>query len=556
MSLAQKVQDINDGLLDCYAAVENKGGTVPAHKNLDNLPDAIDSISGGGISEVESVTITNKNSLASLTMAADGTYSDYPLTVSVLPAEAPQMTQVLLSDPSVAKVIDNGDGTHSLRVISGGTTTVTVTDYSGTVSDFFTMTVTVALQSFTIDQGSFAEVEVGKTRQLSCSFVPRTASNKTIVWSSSDTSLATVDQTGLVTAIASGSFTISAFNAELNQTKTISMTSVVYEDNPDWDSIKNAVDNGEQPYAPGSELTIKGVKLYTSASAYTEYDYPVVVIGYRDTVIDGVTKHRMIVESKYLLPSNFRCNFENEAAVVATEETAQEGWYYYGGTGTSYGSYVVLNLQTGDVIPYELYGRVIKSQIDFKTAANLQSAMGNGLNYYKDSSLRQYLNSESTATGFGWTPQHGSDTNGNSSKYGGHLRGFPADFINALAPMGNPTARNNVNFSGEIETIYDRVFVLSKEEVYGTPATGTVGDEGTPYAYYVNGMGVSAATDSANNFRKKYYLNNQSQSNYRWLRSACRAYVSYEWLVNSDGALDNNNANSSGAVAPAYAIGK
>ena len=48
MSVADQIQALNDGLLDAYDAVETKGGTVPASKNLDNLPDAIETITSGG----------------------------------------------------------------------------------------------------------------------------------------------------------------------------------------------------------------------------------------------------------------------------------------------------------------------------------------------------------------------------------------------------------------------------------------------------------------------------------------------------------------------------
>ena len=48
MTIANELQHYNDGLLGAYAAVSTKGGTVPANKNLDNLPAAIGSISGGG----------------------------------------------------------------------------------------------------------------------------------------------------------------------------------------------------------------------------------------------------------------------------------------------------------------------------------------------------------------------------------------------------------------------------------------------------------------------------------------------------------------------------
>ena len=48
MTIASAIQDLNDGILDAYDAVSTKGGPVPADKNIDNLPTAINSISGGG----------------------------------------------------------------------------------------------------------------------------------------------------------------------------------------------------------------------------------------------------------------------------------------------------------------------------------------------------------------------------------------------------------------------------------------------------------------------------------------------------------------------------
>lgn len=48
MSIATELQNLNDNILDAYTAVQGKGGTVPANKNMVNLPTAISSISGGG----------------------------------------------------------------------------------------------------------------------------------------------------------------------------------------------------------------------------------------------------------------------------------------------------------------------------------------------------------------------------------------------------------------------------------------------------------------------------------------------------------------------------
>ena len=53
-----------------------------------------------------------------------------------------------------------------------------------------------------------AEVKVGSTVQLTATVKPENADNKTVVWTSSDTSTATVSDSGLVTALSEGTVTI------------------------------------------------------------------------------------------------------------------------------------------------------------------------------------------------------------------------------------------------------------------------------------------------------------------------------------------------------------
>ena len=56
-------------------------------------------------------------------------------------------------------------------------------------------------------------MEVGETLQLTATVSPDNADDKTVTWSSSDDSIATVDQNGLVTAKAEGKVVITATNS-------------------------------------------------------------------------------------------------------------------------------------------------------------------------------------------------------------------------------------------------------------------------------------------------------------------------------------------------------
>lgn len=98
----------------------------------------------------------------------------------------------------------------------------------------------------------------GQTAQLSVEVLPANATDKTVVWTSSDESVATVDQTGMVTAVAEGTATITVKsadgNAETSTTATVrtdtgvdSVTADVVGDievfTPSGIKVSNNIDN-------------------------------------------------------------------------------------------------------------------------------------------------------------------------------------------------------------------------------------------------------------------------------------------------------------------------
>ena len=75
-------------------------------------------------------------------------------------------------------------------------------------------------------------LENGTEQQLTATVLPKTATNKDISWSSSDENVATVDQNGLVTAVALGTCTITATveDSQLSASCEVTITDHLYVD--------------------------------------------------------------------------------------------------------------------------------------------------------------------------------------------------------------------------------------------------------------------------------------------------------------------------------------
>lgn len=73
-------------------------------------------------------------------------------------------------------------------------------------------------------QPATASVDVGKTQQLALTVTPDNATNKSVTYKSSDDTVATVDDKGLVTGVKAGTATITASSADGNKQATSAIT--------------------------------------------------------------------------------------------------------------------------------------------------------------------------------------------------------------------------------------------------------------------------------------------------------------------------------------------
>ena len=82
---------------------------------------------------------------------------------------------------------------------------------------------TIAVTGITVSPTSATKV-AGTTQQLTATITPSNATNKSVSWSSSNTAVATVNSSGLVTAVAAGSATITVTTTDQGKTATCAFT--------------------------------------------------------------------------------------------------------------------------------------------------------------------------------------------------------------------------------------------------------------------------------------------------------------------------------------------
>jgi len=145
------------------------------------------------------------------------------LTETVAPSDASNKNVTWTSDDEdVATVSSSG----LVSAVAEGTATITVTTVDGGKTDSITITVNpapIAVTGVTIAEED-QTILVGDTLQLNATVSPNDATNKDVAWSSSDTGVATVSTTGLVTPVAAGSTTITVTTDDGSKTDTISLT--------------------------------------------------------------------------------------------------------------------------------------------------------------------------------------------------------------------------------------------------------------------------------------------------------------------------------------------
>lgn len=144
----------------------------------------------------------------------------YTLKATVKPSDASnQSVKWSTSNKKVATVSSSG----KVTAVGNGTATITVKTVDGSKTATFKVTVITKVTGLKLNKSS-ALLYLGNTLTLKATVSPSTATDKTVKWYTSDSKIAKVSQSGVVTPVKAGTVKITAKTADGGFKKTCTVT--------------------------------------------------------------------------------------------------------------------------------------------------------------------------------------------------------------------------------------------------------------------------------------------------------------------------------------------
>lgn len=141
--------------------------------------------------------------------------STLPLTFTVLPEDVEDKTLAFVSSDETILTVDE---TGNALGLAPGSATVTATAANGVTAEVL-VTVTQPVESVSAEES--LTLDIGLTGCVNAQIQPQEATDSTLSYSSDDEEIATVDEAGVVTALAAGEATITITAHNGQQAKTI-----------------------------------------------------------------------------------------------------------------------------------------------------------------------------------------------------------------------------------------------------------------------------------------------------------------------------------------------
>ena len=145
------------------------------------------------------------------------------LKATVLPETSVQTVSWRSDHPEIATVTETGEvtaislGSAKISAIAG--------DGTGVTGESIVTVVAIPAEGISISTGGSTTLKASQTVQLTATVTPDNATDKNVIWKSENADVATVSETGLVTAVSVGSATITATNSA-GQSASVEITVV------------------------------------------------------------------------------------------------------------------------------------------------------------------------------------------------------------------------------------------------------------------------------------------------------------------------------------------
>ncbi len=169
--------------------------------------------------EVSEIKVTPET----LTLAIGGATQ---LTANVLPENATNKNVTWISsDTNIATV----DADGNVTAVTEGEVSITAT---AAENDQISGIAVITIQASVVEVSEVkvtpetVTLAIGEATQLTANVLPENATNKNVIWSSSDTNIATVDADGNVSAVTEGTISITATSEENDQISSLSTITV------------------------------------------------------------------------------------------------------------------------------------------------------------------------------------------------------------------------------------------------------------------------------------------------------------------------------------------
>ncbi len=395
-------------------------------------------------------------------------------------------------------------GTYYLHVLT--------TDNANNVWETVSSAVTVKQLATGISVSpTTANVDVGKTTQLSATVTPSSASNKGVTWSSGDATIATVSSTGLVTGKKAGTVTITAKTSDgSNKSATCSVT------------VKTAEPTvGDS--STGSHTA--GTVNYT----WDQMNKIAIAIANASGVNSSTTEVTANVDGT---------NLKLGVGDIATVQ--------YSGTNVRVR---VLGFKHDDLVNKAVYGgnhtkaSISFEFLDFMTGTTYKSMNGSSTNSggWANTQMRKDLNGYTT----------------NAAAQSGAIGGLGANLNNkSYIKQVKKKYIATYNSASSVTTCNDYLWLLAASEVVSSGYQSgyyayAITSEGPQYKYY---QGVTDAWNSSSTGRQKRPSASGSAA-WWWLRSPRYSSDTSFCRVLADGIVTGSNyASADGGVAPGFCI--